>query len=262
MKNDVYVSFFFKKILPHLNRISKKIIATKKYKIKSKSSKKFNPVTKYDVHLEKKIRSEILKKFPNHNVYGEETKPINNNSNHTWIIDPIDGTKALVIGMPTWSNLLGLEINNKPSVGFANFPMLKKCYYNFSGKSYVVTRGKKIKISTSKKKSLKKSILVTNTLHTIKNISLLNFFKKYKNFFKISGADAYNYCLLSEGKVDAVIEAGLKPFDIKPLVPIIKNAGGIVSNWHGGDDISKGSVVVSCNRIVHVKILNLLKSFI
>jgi myo-inositol-1(or 4)-monophosphatase len=99
-------------------------------------------------------------------------------------------------------------------------------------------------------------------LHSIKNIKLLNFFKKYKNFFKINSADAYNYCLLSEGKVDVVIEAGLKPFDIEPLVPIIKNAGGIVSNWHGGDDISKGSVVVSCNKVIHSKILNLLRKFI
>ena len=262
MKNNVYVSFFFKKILPHLNKVSKKIITSNKHKIKSKSSKKFNPVTKYDIYLEKKIRSEIQKNFPNHNVHGEEIKPINNNSDHTWMIDPIDGTKALIIGMPTWSNLLGLEINKKPFVGFANFPMLKKCYYNISGKSYVVRQGKKVKISTSKKKSLKNSILVTNTLHTIKNIKLLNFFKKYKNFFKINSADAYNYCLLSEGKVDVVIEAGLKPFDIEPLVPIIKNAGGIVSNWHGGDDISKGSVVVSCNKVIHSKILNLLRKFI
>ena len=68
------------------------------------------------------------------------------------MIDPIDGTKALVIGMPTWSNLLSLEINKKPFVGFANFPMLKKCYYNISGKSYVVRQERKVKISTSKKK--------------------------------------------------------------------------------------------------------------
>ena len=81
-------------------------------------------------------------------------------------------------------------------------------------------------MACNKKKSLKNSILVTNTLHSIKNIKLLNFFKKYKNFFKISGADAYNYCLFAEGKIDVIIDFNVKKIDIFPLMKLIQNSGG------------------------------------
>ena len=106
---------------------------------------------------------------------------------------------------------------------------------------------------------MKNSKLVINTLNTIKNYKYLNFFKNYKNFFKINGADAYNYCRLAEGKIDIIIEANVKSFDIKPLIPIIENSGGILSDWRGNKNIHQGNIIVAANKILHTKIINLFK---
>ena len=90
----------------------------------------------------------------------------------------------------------------------------------------------------------------------IKNIKFFNFFKKYKNFLKFTGADAYNYCRLAEGKIDIILESNLKPFDIKPLIPIIRNAGGEITDWFGNVNVEKGEILVTANKILHKKMLN------
>ena len=104
--------------------------------------------------------------------------------------------------------------------------------------------------------------MVFNTLHTIKNIKFFNYFKKYKNFLKFTGADAYNYCRLAEGKIDIIIESDLKPYDIKPLIPIIRNAGGEISDWLGNVNIEKGDILVTANKILHKKMLSILKKLV
>ena len=85
--------------------------------------------------------------------------------------------------------------------------------------------------------------------------------KKFGGSFRLAGFDALNYCLLSQGTVDAVIEANLKPYDILPLIPIIKNSGAIVTNWKNEPAERGGNILASSNRILHKKILKLLKPF-
>ena len=118
----------------------------------------YDPVTKADKAFEKFIRNKIKKKFPNHEIIGEEFGRNKTKSNFTWIIDPIDGTRSFVIGNPTWSNLVGLNYKGKPIVGLANFPKLNKYYFNTSkNSSYVVDNGKKRKLSVNKKVTFKNS---------------------------------------------------------------------------------------------------------
>ena len=117
----------------------------------------YDPVTTSDKAFEKFIRNEIKKKFPSHRVVGEEFGTQKNNSEFTWIIDPIDGTRSYVIGNPTWSNLVSLNYKGIPLLGLANYPVLKKFYFNSSEKvAYVVENGKKKKIKVNKKVSFKK----------------------------------------------------------------------------------------------------------
>ena len=129
----------------------------KPYKVINKSKGKgYDPVTKADRAFEKFIRSRIKKKFPKHNIIGEEFGNKKTKSDFTWVIDPIDGTRSFIIGNPTWSNLIGLNYKGNPVVGLANFPKLNKYYLNTSSKNaYVIEKGKKRKLQVNKKATLK-----------------------------------------------------------------------------------------------------------
>ncbi len=94
--------------------------------------------------MERFIRSKIKKKYPSHQIIGEEFGYKKSKSEFTWVIDPIDGTRSYVIGNPTWSNLISLNYKGKPVMGLANFPILKKYYLNISDKiAHVIQNGKK-----------------------------------------------------------------------------------------------------------------------
>ena len=117
----------------------------KPFKIINKlKGKGYDPVTSSDKAFEKFIRNKIKKKFPSHEIIGEEYGYKKTSSDFKWIIDPIDGTRSYVIGNPTWSNLISLNYKDYPILGLANFPKLKKYYFNVSSKvAYVVENGKK-----------------------------------------------------------------------------------------------------------------------
>ena len=125
----------------------------KTFKVSNKlKGKRYDPVTTSDKAFEKFIRNEIKKKFPAHQIIGEEFGHKKTKSEYTWIIDPIDGTRSYVIGNPTWSNLVSLNYKGIPAVGLANYPVLKKFYLNSSDKvAYVVDNGKKKKLKLIKK---------------------------------------------------------------------------------------------------------------
>ncbi len=246
------IDYIIKNIKPKIDQINKK--THKKINYKSKKGKSVDPFTYFDVKIEKIITDLIKKKYPSHSIIGEEGKDKITDSNFKWVLDPIDGTKALVLGLPTWSNLIGFCIANKPTLGFANFPMLNKYYFSDGKKTYIVQKNKKKSISCNVKNK-KKNSLVVNSIQSIKNERYLKFFKNYNGLFKLSGADAYNYCLLCEGKIDHIIDLELKPYDIIPLIPLIKNSGGIITNINGGENIDNGAIIVSRNSKLHNQIL-------
>ena len=263
MKNKKhFLNFLINILRREINTLNNKIGKSVEYTNKKKGTGNniyINPVTKYDQLIELKILKLLDKYFPDHQISGEEFGQKFSNSKYKWVIDPIDGTKALICGQPTWSNLIGLIENDYPKMGLANFPILKKYYYSDSINSYCCNIKKKI-IRTSKQTIIKKSKLITNSFHTFKSKKIFNFFKNYKFFFKISGVDAYNFCLLAEGKIDLVMESGLKPFDILPHVPIIENAGGVITDWKGNKNFEKGEILAAANKILHSKFLSYIKS--
>ena len=229
---------------------------------KSKNKKNFDPVTNLDKAFEKFIRSIILKQFPKDAILGEEFLEKYSDNDYKWFIDPIDGTKAFVIGAPTWSNLIGLTHKDQPVLGLANFPALNKFYINDQKKSYLINNKKTI-LKTSKETNLKKSKVIG---HLHESLFLRRYNKKIKkvmssvSYFGSATFDALNFCLLAEGKVEAVIETNLKPFDIVPLVAIIEKAGGVVSTWNNMSAIKGGNILATSNKKLHYKILKILKS--
>ncbi len=248
-----FEKFIKKKLIPLLKKENKKIALQRSYFSKNKSI--VDPVTKHDIRIEKKIRKLIIKNYPDHGIRGEEFEKKIGNSNFEWCIDPIDGTKALIAGQPTWSNMIGLSYKNKPLYGLIFFPELKKYYFNNNNSSFVCINNTKKQIYSKKNRNLKNSYLITNSIHTIKNNKMLSFFQNYKHLFKITGTDAYNFCSIAEGKVDILIEAGLKPYDILPHLSILEKSGAIISDWKGGKNFLKGEVIVSGNNYIHKKFL-------
>ena len=232
-----------------------------KFKLNNKSKKKngFDPVTNIDKAIEFFLRKEIKKKFPKDGIVGEEFKVKKSKSGFSWIIDPIDGTRSFIIDSPTWSNLISINYKNVPIFGLVNFPMLKKYYITGTKKiSYLVENNKFKKLKVLKTNALNRSKVAGNffgwlSLNEQKKISKLTRLMRYPC------SDALSYCQLCEGKLDVVIQCYNKIWDIHPMIPLIENAGGLITTWEGKDPIVGGSVVASSNKIIHKKILKLLK---
>ena len=194
----------------------------KPFKVSNKlKGRGYDPVTSADKAFEKFIRKEIKKKFPNHQVIGEEFGFKKTKSKYSWIIDPIDGTRSFVIGNPTWSNLISLNFEGKPIIGLANYPVLRKYYFNVSDKiAYVVDQGKKRKIKVNKK-VLFKNLKMSAAFHGMLSLNQQKKIPKILKLMQFPCADALSYSHLAEGKVDVVIQCGNKIWDIHPLIPCL-----------------------------------------
>tara|TARA_B100001057_G_scaffold251495_1_gene251761 strand:+ start:96 stop:875 length:780 start_codon:yes stop_codon:yes gene_type:complete len=220
----------------------------KKLNISSKSKDQFNPVTIADTSVQSYINTSINKKYPDHSIIGEESSLLQD-SIYEWCIDPIDGTKSFITGFPTWGTLISLSINEKIVLGIADFPALNERYVGYEKISYKLINNRK-KILKARSNSLSKSILSTTSTYAFKNQSDKNLFekisKKTKNVHL--GGDCYQYCLLADGYLDIVMESGLSSYDIRALIPIIKNSGGSIKTWNGKNPKDGGKVVATSNR--------------
>tara|TARA_B100000795_G_scaffold162366_1_gene121970 strand:- start:703 stop:1512 length:810 start_codon:yes stop_codon:yes gene_type:complete len=232
----------------------------KSFKISNKlKGKGYDPVTSSDRTLERFIRFKIKNRFPNHQIIGEEFGLKKSKSEFTWVIDPIDGTRSFVIGNPSWSNLIALNYKGNPVVGLSNFPILKKHYLNFNkNNAYVFENGKKKKISVSKNVPFNE-IKVAGAFHGHLTFKQQMKIPKVLSLMQFPCTDALGYSHLCEGKIDVVLQCTNKIWDIHPLMPIIKAAGGIVSTWDNKDAVNAGSILVSASQSIHNKMLNLLK---
>ena len=232
----------------------------KPFKISNKlKGKGYDPVTTADKAFEKFIRKEINEKFPNHQIIGEEFGHQRSKSDFTWVLDPIDGTRSFVIGNPTWSNLISLNFKGVPVLGLANFPILKKYYLNTSNKvAYVIENGRKKKIQVNSKASFS-NMKMSAAFHgglTLKQQSKIPQILKRMQF---PCADALSYAHFTEGKVDTVLQCSNKIWDIHPLIPIIRAAGGIVTTWNNDNAVKAGNILCSSNKSIHNKLLKILK---
>ena len=140
--------------------------------------------------------------------------------------------------------------------------ILNKYYINNKTNSYVFKNNKRFVLRSSNNDNLKTIKIIGNFHGTLSYERQRKVIKKFGWSFRLAGFDALNYCLLAEGKVDAVIEANLKPYDILPLIPIIKNSGAIVTNWDNQAAETGGNILATSNRSLHNKILKLLKPFV
>ena len=231
----------------------------KPFKVSNKLKSGYDPVTTADKAFEKFIRKEIKKKFPKHQIIGEEFGYQKSKSDYSWVIDPIDGTRSFVIGNPTWSNLISLNYKGTPVLGLANFPVLRKYYFNTSVNSaYVSENGKKKKINVNRKATYS-NMKLSAAFHGILSLDKQKKIPQILKRMQFPCADALSYSHFAEGKLDVVIQCGNKIWDIHALIPIIKAANGIVSTWKNDDAKKAGNIVCSAKTSLHKKILKILK---
>ena len=257
-KYPIYASF--------LNQLAKDLTRfyyaklDKPFKITNKmKGKGYDPVTTSDKAFEKFIRSKISKKFPNHQIIGEEYGHKNTKSEFSWVIDPIDGTRSYVVGNPSWSNLISLNYNGEPVLGLANFPKMRKYYLNINkNTAYVFENKKKRKLKVNSKLNFANAKLAA-AFHNQLTLKQQSKIKKFIKRMQFPCFDALTYCQLAEGRLEMVSQCANKIWDIHPLIPIIKAAGGIISTWDNRDAANAGNILVSSNKKIHNNFLKLLK---
>ena len=219
----------------------------------------FDPVTEADREAELVIRNTISEKYPEHGILGEEFGAVHAEAEYCWIIDPIDGTRSFVCGLPTWGTLIGLYHNGIPLAGVMDQPFTGERYLSNGTESYLTKNGKKKQLKTTSTDRLSMATMLT-TDPRIFSSELKDRFLAVENACQLTryGTDCYGYALVASGQVDLVVESGLNNFDIAALIPIVETAGGIVTNWDGDSAASGGNIVAAANKAIHDQALELL----
>lgn len=215
-----------------------------------------SPVTKADQEIEALIRRCIRKRYPEHGLLGEEHGREPGSSNLTWVIDPIDGTKSFITGMPTFGTLIALLDGEVPVLGVIDHPVLRE---RWVGVSSVPSRYNGQPCRTRSCIRLSEAVLYATTPDIFEGPARVAFERVSSSVrLRRFGGDCYAYALLASGFVDAVIEAQLKPYDYMALIPVIEGAGGVITDWLGkplGLE-SDGRVVAAATASLHREILD------
>jgi myo-inositol-1(or 4)-monophosphatase len=229
--------------------------------IENKGKGGFDPVTAADRAGEAAIRQIIKANFPNHGVIGEEFGSENDEAEYTWIIDPIDGTRSFITGLPAWGTLIGLLRKGTPVYGVMSQPFIKERFVGDGASACCKgPHGERI-LTTRACESLSEAVLCTTSprLFSAQEIKAFETLEAQVQLTRFGG-DCYNYCMLAAGHVDLVVEAGLAPYDILPLIPIVEGAGGIVTAWDGGPATQGGRVIAAGDKGLHAKAVEFLQA--
>lgn len=220
--------------------------------ITNKLTSGFDPVTEADREAERAIRALIEARYPDHGVVGEEFGATNPDSDNIWVIDPIDGTRAFISGLPLWGTLVGLTVGGKAVAGMMSQPFTGETFLaDETGASYDGPGGARM-LRTRPTKSLSEATLCTTTPALFTGAKRTAY-DRLESGVRLAryGTDCYAYCMLAAGHIDLVVETGLQPYDIVALVPIIERAGGVVTTSDGGPAEKGGEIVAAATPELH-----------
>src|SRR5687768_411597 len=206
------------------------------------------------------MRKLISTYFPQHGIIGEEFGSERADAEYVWVLDPIDGTKSFISGMPVWGTLIALMRLGEPVFGTMHQPFTSETFSGDGGAArYRGPTGPR-DLHVRRCDALSNAILFT-TSPLLMNAHDRAAFQQVEETVRLSryGGDCYAYCMLAAGHVDLVIETELKPYDIVPLIPIIAGAGGIVTTWEGESAEKGGRVIAAGDRRMHDAALELLR---
>ena len=216
----------------------------------------FSPVTVADKKAEELMREMIMKRFPGHGILGEEFGEHNPDSEYKWVLDPIDGTKSFICGTVTFGTLIALLKNSEPVLGVINQPVLNE---------FLIGDGNSAELNGTKTQvrkcdDLSEAVLLTTDqlniekYHDIKKFDeLVHKVKMYRQW-----GDCYGYYLVATGYADVMIDPIMNPWDLLALIPIIRGAGGSITDYYGNDPV-KGNSIIATGGTIHKKVVEILK---
>jgi histidinol phosphatase-like enzyme (inositol monophosphatase family) len=220
----------------------------------------FDPVTEADKKAETAIRALLKKERPLDGILGEEYGEMTSASGRTWVIDPIDGTRAFITGQTQWGTLIALNDGGAAVLGVLDQPVTGERFVGANGKAHLLAQGKKTALKARPCAGLAEAVLMTTHPWDYFDAGEQKRFRKMAETARMSrfGGDCYAYGLLAMGFVDVVVEARLKPWDIQALIPIVEGAGGIVTDWNGKPCAEGGRVIAAGSAVVHAEALKIL----
>ena len=194
----------------------------------------FDPVTAADKGAEAAIRQALKARFPEHGVIGEEYGQDRPDAEFVWVLDPIDGTRAFVAGLPLWTTLIALRHQGEPVVGVIAQPYLDEIYVGSGGRARLIRSGGSKPLSVRPCPVLTEAVIAT-TDPELFNGAELGAWTQLRAAARIArfGCDAYAFAMVAQGTMDLVVESGLKAWDIDAAVPVIEGAGGMITDWRG-----------------------------
>jgi len=228
--------------------------------IENKSrSGKFDPVTAADRAAEQAMRGLIRRTFPGHGIVGEEFGSEGGGASYVWVLDPIDGTKSFIAGMPAWGTLIGLLKDGMPVYGMMHQPFIGERFTGDGASARYRGPVGERRLNVRPCAALAEAVLFT-TSPLLMSTDERAAFEKVERAARLSryGGDCYAYCMVAAGFIDLVIETNLKPHDVVALIPIIEGAGGIITDWSGKPAMNAGRIVAAGDRRVHAEALKLL----
>jgi myo-inositol-1(or 4)-monophosphatase len=226
--------------------------------VTNKHAAGFDPVTEGDKAAELAIRALVEEHFPEHGFLGEEHDTYGLDRDLVWVVDPIDGTRAFISGVPVWGTLIGLREKGRAIMGLMDQPFTGERYYADGKSSWYTGPGGDRQLKTRACEDLSDAILFTTSPHIFG--SDLEAYMRVQDKVRLFryGVDCYAYALLAAGHVDVVVENSLKPYDVGALIPIIEQAGGIMTTWDGGRPEDGGRILAAGSKAVHQQAMELL----
>ena len=212
----------------------------------------FDPVTEADRAVEACLRERIAAHYPHHGIVGEEFGERRGQSAWSWIIDPIDGTRSFMTGLPAWGCLLGILRDGEPAAGLMHQPVVRETFGGDGEQAWIDRSGTRQTLRASANPVVADAVLCATHPDIFDDATLKRFQALAKQVRLMRyGGDCYNYCLLAHGLVDMVIEDDIRPYDILPLVPIVRGAGASITDLAGGPAQGGRLVVAAANEALH-----------
>lgn len=221
----------------------------------------FDPVTDADRDAEIAVRAIIAARFPDHGIIGEEWDPKASAGAFDWIVDPIDGTRAFISGVPVWGTLIGLMHKGRAVAGLMAQPFTGETYLGLAGEAVYRRGGEQRALRTSGQTELARARISATSPDIFESAGTVDHFNRLRRATLQCrwGLDCYAYSLLAAGYIDIVAESALKNVDIAPLIPIIETAGGVVTTWDGGPAEQGGNCIAAATPELHEAALKVLR---
>lgn len=214
---------------------------------------RFDPVTAADRAAEAAIRHLIERRFPDHGIVGEELPDKPARGPFEWSIDPIDGTRSYICGLPSWTTLIALLHQGQPVVGLIDAPCLDETYVSVGGEAMLLRGGgERSRIAASGCVRLAEARFSTTDPYLFDGAAAAAFDRLRAAVRTVRfGHDGYAYARVADGTLDLVVEGGLMPHDYHALVPVVRGAGGVFGDWHGGTDFAAGQVIAAATPALY-----------